>query len=651
MSDHAARLPDKPSLEQLRKQAKELVRDVRADDEAALGRIRRFINNKSVYDVRLADAQYVIAKEYGFESWPKLVHHIEGMAIDETAHYDDLARAIANAYVSGDFNVIREINWKYGTSFVWERFVEKMQRRLPNWFETRVIDDAIADARELVARGVGFDDWNALQASLAPSQSAGFGAPAPHREAPHPFYRIHNSVIEVRGPLSDKHWDIVIEAIREHDIAGVSAGGMTDVALKRIAELPNIKRLDMESGGLTDDGLLHLEKLPMLEKLNCGGPASRITDKGLAVLRHLKHLKEFQMTWAPQITDHGASNLRYCDELVNVNVMGTRTGDGVIRALAGKQFLTHFSTGAMVTDAGLPCLHDIPVFKTWRGGDEVVDVMSPKARPNHLLLDGPFTNKGFAALDGLNGVAGISFFWHVNNLTSDAFGALGNLPHLIFVGAEGELSGDRAMEHFARIPKLRMLMVQGTVAGDVGFTALSASRTLESIWGRESYNLRNAGFRALATMPSLRNVAMSFLNVDDDALALLPSMPALRELTPMNVQDDAFRHVGRCVNLEKLHCMYCRDTGDSATEYLAGLQHLRLYYAGATKITDRSCDVLARIDSIEELQFWDVPGITDAGIRALATLPALRSIDVEGSPRVTNAGMRVFAPGVRTRLS
>jgi ankyrin repeat protein len=56
-------LPERPSLEQLRKQAKEHLDTLRAGDPA----------------VNLAAAQHALAREYGFESWPKLIHHVESM--------------------------------------------------------------------------------------------------------------------------------------------------------------------------------------------------------------------------------------------------------------------------------------------------------------------------------------------------------------------------------------------------------------------------------------------------------------------------------------------------------------------------------------------------------------------------------------------
>ena len=57
------RLPDRPSLEQLRKQAKEHLRTLRTADPSAT----------------LSTAQHALAREYGFESWPKLVHHVESV--------------------------------------------------------------------------------------------------------------------------------------------------------------------------------------------------------------------------------------------------------------------------------------------------------------------------------------------------------------------------------------------------------------------------------------------------------------------------------------------------------------------------------------------------------------------------------------------
>src|SRR5215469_10829527 len=60
-------LPGRPDLDQLRRQARELLRAAAADDEQALRRIR-VVSQKHT----LSSAQLAIAREYGFASWPKL---------------------------------------------------------------------------------------------------------------------------------------------------------------------------------------------------------------------------------------------------------------------------------------------------------------------------------------------------------------------------------------------------------------------------------------------------------------------------------------------------------------------------------------------------------------------------------------------------
>ena len=238
-------------------------------------------------------------------------------------------------------------------------------------------------------------------------------------------------------------------------------------------------------------------------------PVVRSPIAGSEVLRDLPRLRRFQMCWQRGISDAGVANLRFCDHLESVDLLGTHTGDGVVAALAGKPRLRRLKTGRGVTDPALPLLHQFPIFKTWHGGAIEYSLMSADAEPNHLLLDGPFTNRGFASLAGLDGLFGLSFFWHISALTGAGLERLVDIPNLGFLGCEGELCNDEAMRHIAAIPHLRMLMGQGTVAGDAGFAALSRSQTIEYVWGRECPNLSGRGFAALADMPALRGLAVS----------------------------------------------------------------------------------------------------------------------------------------------
>jgi len=71
-------LPREPSIEHLRNQAKQLRRQVRAGDQAALAVARELHPQADTASTfALADAQLVLARQYGFASWPKLRRHVE----------------------------------------------------------------------------------------------------------------------------------------------------------------------------------------------------------------------------------------------------------------------------------------------------------------------------------------------------------------------------------------------------------------------------------------------------------------------------------------------------------------------------------------------------------------------------------------------
>jgi len=61
-------LPTTPNLEHLRKQAKHRLAEMQRENPA----------------LQLADAQHVLAREYGFPSWPKLKAHIESLPVQST---------------------------------------------------------------------------------------------------------------------------------------------------------------------------------------------------------------------------------------------------------------------------------------------------------------------------------------------------------------------------------------------------------------------------------------------------------------------------------------------------------------------------------------------------------------------------------------
>jgi hypothetical protein len=586
--------------------------------------------------------QHAIALEYGFPGWTALKKRLAEDA--PMRRFDWVADALMTAYRTGEESAMR-IVWDYfGHMRAWDGMRRYVRLDLGKTEQSQSPDDdsiTLAEARYLVARAQGFESWESL-AAFAASVPPEKTTMATKAVALYDAVADSNSK-QVAARLRD--WDEVIALMHERQMPGLHASGqMTDALLERISRLHHITALDLEgSRALGDDGVRHLARLPQLKHLNLMGCG--ITDRGLEVLRRLPALETLVLTWT-QITDAGAAHLAACENLRRVDLSGTQSGDGAIRALARKPKLHDFRSGNGVTDSGLPLLHDLPVFEKWQGGEVRMALLSPDARPNFLMLRGPFSDRGMAQLVGLDGLFALNLGSDQLAITGAGIAPLVNLPNLGWLAFEAT---NESMPYIAALPHLRFLMCQDTVAGDEGFAALSRSRTIEHIWGRRCYNLQRRGFMALADMPALRYLSVSCKNVDDVGLSALPRFPALRELMPMDVADEGYRHVGRCDRLESLVLMYCRETTDAATEHIAGLSNLKRYFASYNRITDRTPEILSGMPSLEEITFDSCAGLTNAGVAALARLPWLRELRVGGMPRVTGEVAAAFAPHVRVR--
>jgi ankyrin repeat protein len=94
----ARRLPRPPSLEQLRKQAKDLLEEYRAGEPAAVAEVHRFERHPDAAAFALHDAQRVLARAYGYQSWAKLKAFVDGANVArlaEAVQVGDVAQARA----------------------------------------------------------------------------------------------------------------------------------------------------------------------------------------------------------------------------------------------------------------------------------------------------------------------------------------------------------------------------------------------------------------------------------------------------------------------------------------------------------------------------------------------------------------------------
>jgi hypothetical protein len=98
-------LPLRPHLAHLKHEAKALLRDVRSGQEQAIARCReQYARLPQPAEISLSDAQLVIAREYGFRSWPKLKQYVEGLEAVEQ-HVSE----IRDAFARGDSDAGRRL--------------------------------------------------------------------------------------------------------------------------------------------------------------------------------------------------------------------------------------------------------------------------------------------------------------------------------------------------------------------------------------------------------------------------------------------------------------------------------------------------------------------------------------------------------------
>lgn len=158
-------LPAVPGLEQQKKQARELLNAARAGDAEALQRVRSHHPRAAAVDplaLSLADAQLVLAREYGFPSWPRLKSHIESVLqsrltrvfVREVAYHDDRAHGLLAVLPDGAPSVLEQVR-------TWHPDLAGASDE-----DVRSASLTLDDARLVYARQHGFGTWPRFVAHL-----------------------------------------------------------------------------------------------------------------------------------------------------------------------------------------------------------------------------------------------------------------------------------------------------------------------------------------------------------------------------------------------------------------------------------------------------------------------------------------------------
>lgn len=288
-------LPPRPSLEYERKQAKMLLRQLRAGDPAALARARARHGAPSLsasVEITLADAQLVVAREYGFASWPRLVQYFgdvqrQGMARRtrqsfDRAFYENSARSLIARHHHQRPHAGRSLAASV------PRFYGKT---ITEVFASTVSED---DARLTVARENGYASWEMLmdaidarRAKSADPWSAEQGTLNAARKA------INNGNVDALSRIVAEHPELLRPSNEEQ------REGRTVVAIALAAEEQGIAGARVITDWLADHGAnlsltlnerlcgrMFLTPANVHFLLDRGGDPNWIAPNGISVLEH-----------------------------------------------------------------------------------------------------------------------------------------------------------------------------------------------------------------------------------------------------------------------------------------------------------------------------------------------------------------------------
>lgn len=303
MSDSVSRfrpLPEQPNLEFERKSAKELLHALRAGDFDSMARARecRVVGEPheeqlgdAVGRFKLAHAQLIIAREYGFTSWPRLVRYYERVARmpmnRRPGHDVEFYASEARGVMSGS----RRADGYFAHALT--AYVPRLMGRASGDLAlTTVTED---EARLVVARTNGFPSWALLVRTIerqARTDRRDAWERNPRRAAAEAMQLADLTTLQdiVRDYPELLHGPAVGDAARGHSL--LSSALHYERTLGRTAMAPIIDWLiergaDLDSElGLQLCGHFRMQPTEVRDLLHRGANPNWLAPNGVPVLEH-----------------------------------------------------------------------------------------------------------------------------------------------------------------------------------------------------------------------------------------------------------------------------------------------------------------------------------------------------------------------------
>lgn len=368
--------------------------------------------------------------------------------------------------------------------------------------------------------------------------------------------------------------------------------GMTNKGLKVLAQLPNLRRLDLAYFELDHQGVKNLRALKSLTSLNLSH--NSLEDKHLSNVAEITSLRELNLCYS-RVTCAGLDHLAGLPQLERLNLNWTRLGDTSpmwqsLRALQDCRALRHLDIGKTHLNArAIADLTRIPQLESLNLECNRIAYASLKHISHlrslkHLNLD---TNEG------------------VNDKTLRTLQDLTGLESLSLNGASVSDDGLAVLRNFWNLRELNLLHLDIT---DNALSHLRDLRELESLYisNSNSRMISDKGLAHLSRLHKMRRFSVDFVPVTDAGLI---------HLADMN-------------HLEYLGLRGTQVTGTGFQNIVdMPLTSINLLDVA---VNDCGAATLSLIRTLESVHFWHA-NLTGAGLRALGSLDCLRQIRLSQS--------------------
>jgi len=274
--------------------------------------------------------------------------------------------------------------------------------------------------------------------------------------------------------------------------AAVETGWIEQAGGSVSREGGKVVAVNLRSGWVTDSDLTRLAQLPDLKRLDLS--MTRISDRGLRTLKTAPAIEDLNLYFAEQISDESTTIVKGWKHLKHLNLRGTKITDSTLEFLSGVVTLESLDIGwAQITDTGLDHLVTLTnLRRLTMGGNKLTDTSLQFLRqmPQIEYLDVGGTQRTDSGL------------WSLS-LTEAGMQAVGSVTELRELRLNGTAVTARGLEALKPLAKLETLDLQGCRRlKDDAVAALSVFKQLRSLDVKDSGLTEQGVSRLRAALPN-----------------------------------------------------------------------------------------------------------------------------------------------------